>query len=150
MYEQQTRRMATIYPLLSRLGVIRLFNLVPVSSELPAQQREQIEAFTSSSRHVATSVEEFRATPQTMAQVSSAASLGDKPLVVVTAGKQSGPGWPQMQEELAALSSNSIHRVVEGATHPSLIYERRGDAQETIRAIVRVVKAVRTDQPLSG
>jgi pimeloyl-ACP methyl ester carboxylesterase len=147
MYEQ-TQRMATIAPLISRFGVIRLFNLLPAHPDLPPQQREQIEAFNSSSRQVATTAEEFRATSQTTAQVRSAGSLGDKPLAVVTAGGQSGPGWPEMQEELAALSSDSTHRVVEGATHASLLYERH-DAQETIGAILRVVEAVRTDQPLT-
>jgi len=115
---------------------------------LPPQQRKQLEAFNSSTRPVATTAEEFRATSQTTAQVRSAGSLGDKPLAVVTAGGQSGPGWPEMQEELAALSSDSTHRVVEGATHASLLYERH-DAQETIGAILRVVEAVRTDQPLT-
>ncbi len=35
-----------------------------------------------------------------------------------------------------------------GATHVSLLYEKH-DSEETIAAILRVVKAVRTDQPLS-
>ena len=71
MYEQ-TQRMATIAPLLSRFGVIRLFNLLPAHPDLPAQQRVQIRAFNSSTRQVATTAEEFRATPQTTTQVRSA------------------------------------------------------------------------------
>jgi hypothetical protein len=113
---------------------------------LPPQQRKQLEAFNSSTRPVATTAEEFRATPQIMAQVRSAGSLGDKPLAVVTAGEQSGPGWPEMQEELAALSSDSIHRIVEGATHVSLLYERH-DVQVTSAAVEQVVEAARTDRP---
>ena len=74
-------------------------------------------------------------------------SLGDKPLAVISAGEQS-PSWLEMQEELAALSSDSSHRVVEGATHVSLLYERR-DAQVTSAAILEVVEAVRNDQPLT-
>ena len=53
-----------------------------------------------------------------------------------------------MQDELAALSSDSIHRVVDGATHESLLYESR-DAQVTSAAIEQVVEAVRTDRPLT-
>jgi hypothetical protein len=73
--------------------------------------------------------------------------LGDKPLAVISAGTQP-PDWLEMQDELASLSPDSIHRVVNGATHESLLYERR-DGQVTSAAIEQVVEAVRTDQPLT-
>ena len=146
MYEQ-IRRLGAVIPWLTRLGVIRLTNYSPAHPDLPPQQRAQIEAFNSSTRQVATTVEEFRATPETTAQVRSAGSLGETPLAVISAGEQS-PSWLEMQEELAALSSDSSHRVVEGATHVSLLYERR-DAQVTSAAILEVVEAVRNDQPLT-
>jgi pimeloyl-ACP methyl ester carboxylesterase len=146
MYEQ-IRRLGAVLPWLTRLGVIRLTNYYRAHPDLPPQQRTQIEAFNSSTRQVATTAEEFRATPQTTAQVRRAGSLGETPLAVVSAGEQS-PSWLGMQEELAALSPNSVHRVVEGATHVSLLYERR-DARATSAAIVEVVKAVRNDQALT-
>ena len=73
-------------------------------------------------------------------------SLGEKPLAVVSAGEQSA-SWFELQEELAALSSNSSHRKVEGATHESLLSEKR-DAQVTGAAILEVVEAVRNGQLL--
>jgi pimeloyl-ACP methyl ester carboxylesterase len=146
MYEN-TRRIGAVIPWLTRLGVTRLTNLYPAHPDLPPKQREQIEAFNSSTQQWVTTVEEFRATPQTNAQVRSMGSLKDKPLAVITAGEQS-PDWLEMQNELAALSSNSIHRVVEGATHESLLYDK-GDAQVTSATIKEVVEAVRTDRPLS-
>jgi pimeloyl-ACP methyl ester carboxylesterase len=146
MYEQ-IRRLGAVIPWLTRLGVIRLTNYYRAHPDLPPQQRAQIEAFNSSTRQVATTAEEFRATPQTTAQVRSGGRLGEAPLAVVSAGEQS-PSWLGMQEELAALSPNSVHRVVEGATHVSLLYERR-DARATSAAIVEVVKAVRNDQALT-
>jgi len=146
MYEQ-TRRLGAVLPLLTRLGVIRLSNFYPAHPDLPQQQRAQIEAFNSSTQQVGTTVEEFRATPETTAQVRSMGSLGDTPLAVISAGEQP-PGWLEMQDELAALSSDSIHRVVDGATHESLLYESR-DAQVTSAAIEQVVEAVRTDRPLT-
>jgi pimeloyl-ACP methyl ester carboxylesterase len=88
---------------------------------------------------------------QTSTQVRSTQSLGglgDKPLAVITAGEQQEPIWFELQDELAALSSDSSHRVVEGARHESLLYER-SDAQVTSAAIVEVVEAVRSDQPLT-
>ena len=146
LYEQ-TNRWGAVLPFLTRLGVIRLFNVNPAHPDLPPHQRAQIEAFNSSTQHVVTTVEEFRATPQTTAQVRGAATLGDKPLAVITAGEQSS-GWLEMQDELAALSSNSIHRVVDGATHESLLYDK-GDAQVTSAAILEVVEVVRNDHPLA-
>jgi pimeloyl-ACP methyl ester carboxylesterase len=146
MYER-ARRLTAIVPFFTRLGVIRLTNFFPAHPDLPPQQREQIEAFNSSTQHLVTTTEEFRATPDTTAQVLSMGGLGDKPLAVISAGVQP-PDWLEMQDELASLSPNSIHRVVHGATHESLLYERR-DAQVTSAAIDQVVEAVRTDQPLT-
>jgi pimeloyl-ACP methyl ester carboxylesterase len=146
MYEQ-TRRLTAIVPFFTRLGVIRLSNFFPAHPDLPPQQRAQIEAFNSSTQHLVATTEEFRATPETATQVRSTQSLGDKPLAVISAGVQP-PGWLEMQEELASLSSDSIHRVVDGATHESLLYERR-DAQVNSASIYKVVEAVRTDQPLT-
>ena len=77
----------------------------------------------------------------------STQSLGDKPLSVISAGEQE-PIWLELQEEVAALSSDNVHRVVEGATHESLLYDQRY-AQVTSAAIVEVVEAVRSDQPLT-
>jgi pimeloyl-ACP methyl ester carboxylesterase len=146
MYEQ-TNRLDAVLPILTRLGVIRLTNFYPAHPDLPPRQREQIEAFNSSTRQVSTTVEEFRATPETAAQVRGTGSLGDKPLVVISAGEQP-PSWLEMQDELVALSPNSIHRVVDGATHESLLYDK-GDARVTSAAIDRVVEAVRADRPLT-
>jgi len=146
MYEQN-RRMGAVIPWLTRLGVIRLINFYPAHPDLPSQQRAQIEAFNSSTQQVVTTVEEFSATPQTNAQVRSTQSLGDTPLAVVSASEQSSD-WLEMQDELAALSSNSVHRVVEGATHESLLYDK-GDSKVTSAAIEQIVDAGRTDQPLT-
>jgi pimeloyl-ACP methyl ester carboxylesterase len=143
---EQIRQLYAVAPLLARLGVIRLFDLKPADPDLPQQQRAQIDALGSSTRQVATTADEFRATNQTATQVRGAGSLGDKPLAVVSAGEQP-PAWLELQEDLADSSSNSIHRVVEGATHVSLLHERE-DARATSAAILEVVEAVYSDRPL--
>jgi hypothetical protein len=131
--------------LLARLGVVRLLsNLDPASPDLPQKQREQIDALTPSTRQVSTSAGELLAPTQTL----RLGSLGNKPLAVVTAPKQAEPGWLKHQDKLATLSSNSIHRVVKGATHTSLLYDR-SDSQATSATIVEVVSAVRNDRPLA-
>ncbi len=146
MYEQ-TNRLGAVLPFLTRLGVIRLTNFFPAHPDLPQQQRAQIEAFNSSTQHLVSTTEEFRATPETTAQVRGTGNLGEKPLAVISAGEQP-PGWLEMQEELASLSPNSVHRVVDGATHVSLLYDK-SDAQVTGVAIDQVVEAARTDRPLT-
>jgi pimeloyl-ACP methyl ester carboxylesterase len=132
--------------LLARVGVVRLLSkLDPASPELPPQQRAQIDALSPSTRQVSTYALELLAPTQTL----RLGSLGNKPLAVVTAPKQAEPGWLKLQDDLATLSSNSIHRVVKGATHTSLLYER-SDSQASSAAIVEVVAAVRKDQPLAA
>ena len=124
-----------------------LSKLDPASPELPPQQRAQIDALTPSTRQFTTFALEFLAPTQTL-RLGSPGSLGNKPLAVVTAGEQAEPSWLKHQDELATLSSNSIHRVVKGATHESLLYEQ-SDAQATSAAIDEVVAAVRNDRPLA-
>src|SRR5215204_5398900 len=154
-YEPQKQSFAVVpqlaqfgVSLLARLGIVRLLSkLDPAPPELPQQQRAQIDALTPSTRQVSTSAGEFLAPTQTL-RLGSPGSLGNKPLAVVTAPKQAEPGWLKRQDDLATLSSNSIHRVVKGATHTSLVYDR-SDSQATSAAIVEVVSAVRNDRPLA-
>src|ERR671911_370807 len=141
--EPQKQSFAVV-PRLARLGVVRLLSkLDPASPELPPQQRAQIDALTPSTRQWSTSALEFLAPTQTF----RLGSLGNKPLAVVTAGA-SEPSWLKQQDDLATLSSNSVHRVVKEATHTSLLYER-SDSQATSAAIDEVVAAVRNDRPLA-
>jgi pimeloyl-ACP methyl ester carboxylesterase len=146
-HEPPTRQFA-VASLLARIGVVRLlYELVPAPPELPPQQRAHIDALGPSTRQVSTTALELRAGPQTAAQARGLRSLGDKPLAVVSAGTQE-PEWLELQDDLVTLSSNSEHRVVEGATHTSVMYER-SDAQGTSAAIVDVVAAVRNDRSLA-
>jgi hypothetical protein len=146
-YEPQNQ-IFDVVSLLARIGIVRLLSkLDPAPPELPQQQRAQIDALSPSTRQWSTTALEFRATPQTATQTRSLKSLGNKPLAVVTAGTEP-PSWLKLQDDLVTLSSDSTHRVVEGATHTSLLYER-SDAQATSAAIVEVVAAVRNDRPLA-
>ena len=146
-YEPQ-KQIFDVASLLARIGVVRLlYKLGAAPPELPQQQRAQIDALSPSTRQVSTYALELRATPQTTTQTRRLRSLGDKPLAVVSAGTQE-PEWLKLQDYLATLSPNSMHRVVVGATHTSVVYER-SDAQATSAAIVEVVAAVRNDRQLA-
>jgi pimeloyl-ACP methyl ester carboxylesterase len=144
---ERTKQLYAVAPLLARIGVIRLFDLSPAPPELPQQQRAQIDALNPSTRQLSTTAQEFRASPATTAQARSLRTLGDKPIAVISAGTQQ-PEWLELQDALAALSPNSMHRVVEGATHTSVVYDR-SEAQGTSAAIVAVVEAVRNDRSLA-
>jgi pimeloyl-ACP methyl ester carboxylesterase len=145
-YEPQTIAVAS---LAARLGIVRLLSkLAPAPPELPQQQRAQIDALSPSTRQVSTTALELRATPQSSTQTRGLRSLGNKPLAVVSATKQAEPGWLDLQDDLVTLSSDSMHRVVKGATHTSLLYDR-SDAQASSAAIIEVVAAVRNDRPLA-
>ena len=144
---EQTKLLYTVASLLAPIGVIRLFNLSPAPPELPPQQRAQIDALNPSMRQVSTTSQEFRDTSQSIAQARSLESLGNKPLAVVSAGTQSS-GWLKLQDDLATLSPNRVHRVVEEATHTSVVYDP-SHAQASSAAIVEVVAAVRNARPLA-
>jgi hypothetical protein len=52
------------------------------------------------------------------------------------------------QNRTTTLSTNSVHRVVDGATHEGLVAEQQY-AADTSQAIVDVVTSIRDDRPLS-
>jgi pimeloyl-ACP methyl ester carboxylesterase len=145
---EQTRRLFAVAPTLAWLGVVRLFDLSPPSPGLPPEQRGQIEAWAGSTRHLTATADEFRTTPATTVQVGALGDLGDIPLAVVSAGQQD-PDWLTLQNELAGLSTNSRHHIVDGATHTSVL-DDAGHAQLTSTAILEVVDAVKNNHRLTG
>ena len=148
---------------LARLGVTRLSGGDMSECGLPVRQCKEEQAYFATAQYLVTKRQEMYA-PERDAQVRATGDLGDKPLVVLTAGDHSrdfaagvSPAartrfehtWYTLQSELAALSTDSNHRMVEGAGHSTLQTDQE-NAQETIAAIVRVVKAVHSGEPLTG
>ena len=64
-------------------------------------------------------------------------SLGDLPLAVITRGEGVDDNWREMQNELAALSTNSIHITVDGSTHGSLVFNIEHAQQLSARSFCR-------------
>jgi hypothetical protein len=85
--------------------------------------------------------------PTMMAQAGAVTDLGDLPLSVLTAPVDAQTGWLTAQADLAALSGNSTHLIVAGATHQSLL-DNQTDAAIASQAIAEVVNAARTGTPL--
>jgi hypothetical protein len=82
-----------------------------------------------------------------MQQASSLTTLGDKPLIVLTADTGHDAKWQSAQEHMATLSTNSLHRVAKATTHESLL-DDQADSAIASQAIHDVVAAVRTSHRL--
>lgn len=153
---QQILRLSQIGPWLARIGLIRLSNYFPPVKELPPQAAAAFKVWVDTTRFMEVNATEFQSQLASAAQAQTAGALGDLPLMVVTATDHGFPPtvaakleaqWLTMQNELATLSTNSVHQIVEGATHGSLQVEKR-DAQVSRAAIRQVVEAVRSGKPL--
>jgi pimeloyl-ACP methyl ester carboxylesterase len=139
-------------PWLARLGVIRLFvTLVPTDVDrLPSLERGEQKAYLATPAHWVGTVRELAAWgPLTNPETRETRGFGTRPLVVLTAGDNAArwAPWAVMQDEIARLSTDSIHRTVAGATHGSLIADST-HAAVVVESIHEVVDAVRTAKPL--
>lgn len=141
------RRVSATFPILARLGVGRVAYRANFDS-LPAPAQGEERALWSTARLARSQRDEWAMVRVVMDQAGALQSLGDRPLIVVTAVRESQDGWLPLQNELAALSGNSVHRILPRATHGSIILER-ADAASSIRAIRDVVHAVRSGQSLA-
>jgi pimeloyl-ACP methyl ester carboxylesterase len=145
--------------LLSYLGIPRLLGVGRANAEgLSPEQAAEVNAFVSTPQHWATLLALIDATPASYDEVRATPTLGSRPLVVISANTAwFSRGAPaddarrvlnELHAELAGLSTNSRHRIVEGATHGSLLHDR-DDAQATIAAIEAVLTAIHTGQVLA-
>ncbi len=139
------------FPLLTSLGVFRLYFAAGGEidfQDLPARQHAETVAFLSSASHWRSAQAEGAAREGIYRDAQALGDLGDLPLAVVTAGQGASSGWAGLQAELAQLSSNSVHVVVEDAQHSSLAFNE-AHGRETSAAIRAVVEAAATGQSLA-
>jgi pimeloyl-ACP methyl ester carboxylesterase len=140
------RRFTALFPSVARLGVMRLV-YTSAAAGLPPETRAQERAFWSTASHNRSLRDEVAGLEVALTQAQALTSLGDKPLVVVTAAEDAHAGWLPLQEMMVSLSTNSTQRVIQDATHTSLI-EDQGDSGVAIQAILDVVEAVRSGAAL--
>jgi pimeloyl-ACP methyl ester carboxylesterase len=158
----------SIGSMVAPLGMLRLFNFFPLNPDLPARQSAEFKAFSDSTKYANANVDEFNSIPELNNQVKSGGKLGAVPLAVLTATdhgyqaalaakapqsqleqlQQQEQYWQKFQVEMAALSTNSTHRIVEGSDHGSLL-TRHDHAIMTSATILQVVDAARTGRPLA-
>jgi pimeloyl-ACP methyl ester carboxylesterase len=94
---------------------------------LPARAAAVNLMFFRSGRHLRATAAELAGSPRVLAELERAGSLGDTPLLVITAGEREAAErarWNEMQADLARLSTRSAHAVRPDATHQTLLTRR--------------------------
>jgi pimeloyl-ACP methyl ester carboxylesterase len=133
------RRGLALLPTLARLGLAR----PAPAPDLPAPAGAQVQALTSTAKAARNGRDEISVAPRVFAQARALTTLGSRPLAVLTTSESlTGAGWAEAQNQLAGLSTNSVHRTVD-STHSGLI-EDRGPAAASVRAVNEVLSVVRT------
>jgi pimeloyl-ACP methyl ester carboxylesterase len=124
-YQIVLRPLSSLTAPLARIGVWRLIGDEDATPAYGRAYRDEVAALSN-----------------VLDQARSVTSLGSLPLIVVSAGTGGQPGWDAAQEELARLSTRSVHRVIPAATHDSLV--SGDDAAASIQAILDLVAAIRS------
>jgi len=146
-------KMNSVAPVLARLGVMRVMGLLQPSSGLPMPHNDALKASFAATKDWDAQSAEFLAWPATAAQVHESEPLDNTPLFVLTATEHGTPPkqeqlWQGWQMDLASLSTNSTHQIVDGADHAS--FWRDPDvAKVTNAAILQTVESARSGAPLN-
>ena len=136
------RKGMALAPSLARTGAMRLFYKTALAG-LPPAARDEVRIGWSTPSQYRSLRDELVALPQALIESQALTSIGDKPLIVVTAVKDAMTGWLPLQKEMTGLSTNSVQRILPDATHASLT-EEEDEAQASIQAVLDVVGAVRS------
>jgi pimeloyl-ACP methyl ester carboxylesterase len=143
-------RLLNKIPLLAKLGYVRLTRCLNCQADgLPARQRAEAHVFLSSHRHLHTTRIESLAWETICEETRRTGNFGNKPLSVLSAGRDLLPGSLELQAELATLSSDSTHHIVKGATHVTLVTHREY-ALSVVEAIRQVVEKFRKTGEING
>ena len=125
-----TERFSTLVSTSARLGLGRLIG-------------------TPTASHLRSTIDEYAVAGSSSQEAASLRNFADKPLVVLTAGIGHDADESAAQDALATLSTDSVHRVIDGVDHPGMIADAKG-AAATTRAVHDVVSAIRTASPLAN
>ncbi len=147
LYAHMMRPLYGLLPTLSRLG---LGQLVPGDSQLPAADAATVDSLTSAPKAYRTQRDEVSVLRRLFTQAQALTTFDARPLAVLTASASSTgtEGWDGAQDQLAALSTNSVRRTVD-STHEGLLEDVR-PAAASVRSIKEVISSVRTGTPLAA
>jgi pimeloyl-ACP methyl ester carboxylesterase len=140
-------RVAALLGTTARLGLGRLVSGSDFG-DLPSQSRDEMRAAAATESHLRGTVEEYLMANTSGGQAAWLEDFGSKPLVVLTAAVGNDAAWVETREQLATLSDESAHRLIEGADHSALIHDE-AYAAATSDAILDVLASVRDEEPLA-
>jgi pimeloyl-ACP methyl ester carboxylesterase len=132
-------RLTSLQAVLARFGVARLIVKLPAIASGAPPNGEAYYPLYVRPQSLQASANEYRDLPDSAPQAAAVKSLGDVPLIVLTARLNDTPGWPEWQTELLQLSSNSQHLFAENSGH--VIQSDQPEA--AVAAILQMVQQVR-------
>jgi pimeloyl-ACP methyl ester carboxylesterase len=122
---------AGLAPSLARIGLLGpIFGVAPTDATAAIARSQR---------------DEFRVLPTALDEAAKVTSIGDKPLIIVSAGTGSLRGWAEAENAQLSLSTNAAHRTIASATHDSLL---DSDSGASAQAILDVLAAVRDGTPV--
>ena len=135
------RRGYAVCTVLARLGA---GGLVAAGAGYPDDVADRLHAMTSTPRAARNARDEITTVPILFKQAQALTSLGDLPLVVLTASESVDDmdGWSAAQDQMADLSTNRVHREVD-SSHQGMVDDHAASIVSA-RAIEQVVLAIRS------
>jgi pimeloyl-ACP methyl ester carboxylesterase len=140
-------RAVALLSISARFGLVRIVNAL-TADDLPAPYHQEVLATGATAHTLASTLVEYADAGAAAREAAALTSFGNKPLFVLTAGAGNPPSWFVAQKRLATISTDGVQRTVPGIDHQGMVGDRVG-AAATTGAILDVVSAVRTAQPLT-
>ncbi len=142
------RRASALISITARLGLGQLLGQL-AADDLPPQFYDEVRSRSATASNLRTTIDEYLEAGSSADQAALLSSFGDKPLAVLTAGSGNATGWTDAQNKLATLSTNSVHRTVNDATHVDLVADQEKSIA-TSDAIHDVMSSVRNATRLNN
>lgn len=143
-----TSRLTALVSILGRVGVARLYAPLEDVNSLPPRARDEVRANIADPGNLRSTADEYIQANASMEEAAALQNFSGKPLVVLTAGIGNDSKHEASQNALANLSTNSVHKTIDSASHEALVVEPDA-AAITTQAIHDVVTSVRTGSPLA-
>lgn len=152
--QQNAKAIGDVTSILAHFGVMRLLQLhAPFVATLPERQKAETLALSSTTHYQSAMFGEMVVFDDAPEQLGSLSGFGDLPIIALSAGEQlnnpdlppsSGEVFLELHAELASLSTNGEHRIIDGADHYSILMEQ-DYARQVVAAIHDVMDAVSLD-----
>jgi pimeloyl-ACP methyl ester carboxylesterase len=144
-------QLSSVFSTLARLGLFRLYFAWGGEidfADMKEPQKSEIRTMWSSREYFESQHAEAIAAPEIYGSGQKLGRLGDLPLLVISAAQDVPEGWRELQAELASLSDDSTHLILEAATHASLAFNPK-DAHQVSVGILKVLDAIRAEERLA-